>query len=788
MVLRDDAPVLYVADSAVPVIHVIDLTDPTRPFERPESLLATSMSQPTRQVRVGSLALSPPTRDYKRYLYAVDTTAGSLMVFDVSDATGQSSPRVPLLRPHSELNPLVPADRITFAAPVAAVAFAQHDWPLVLQSTTPNPSGSTAYSGLLCNPNPNAHPAKTNAFVDLGAYYRVDQAGASVIQPSQPNATAENFPSRLRGIFAFATLTNGTVVTIDVDDWDAPCRRPDPMSPGNMTGSLDVPEPPPVDGDLDPYHAPLAYQGLNQLKESPAVTLEPFFPVSAPNRVRSSVLLRNDPTSGNHVPALVQPPQLSDVNGNPVPTSGKAGVAEPLLLPSGLEPGFIDPTIFQNPTEPNPLARTVIPGTPDGGGATTPNPQDSPPSGVRLSFDDPTVQQGQDWTVTYEGVLPSSPGIVATIEPTTPDYTTLTLSTQGADLCGLGIEDWAIGQGRAKAALAAMSALTPSGAPSLVTKTTMTLPEWTSDYVVITDDILPSDDPYWGLPNSDAAPGDDCWDIPGVSGDGGSSRLATNERYNLCQSTFGAPGTNPDFNINRDAPILEAYKDHLKVGRFGHTTSQLERTENRTVDPGGPNNPAFLKLLTCCFHKQAAFKVRTGGEWVAVGQQGIGLLHHVVPLAPPPIPGPDGGLVPDPAGGRCALSCDPQNKLLNARSFDVPWATSPQCVATSRPVIDRNNLLAMRNPMFSYVTWAGCGGMPMSGDHTLSARDLSWRFSIVGGFSPLTVSLAGTTGAQVSPQSMLFINALGQLAVVDGADQGLVLIDLNSVAFSINYF
>ncbi len=35
---------------------------------------------------------------------------------------------------------------------------------------------------------------------------------------------------------------------------------------------------------------------------------------------------------------------------------------------------------------------------------------------------------------------------------------------------------------------------------------------------------------------------------------------------------------------------------------------------------------------------------------------------------------------------------------------------------------------------------------------------------------------------------MLFINSLGQLAVVDGSQQGLVLIDLNTVAFSTNYF
>jgi hypothetical protein len=75
-----------------------------------------------------------------------------------------------------------------------------------------------------------------------------------------------------------------------------------------------------------------------------------------------------------------------------------------------------------------------------------------------------------------------------------------------------------------------------------------------------------------------------------------------------------------------------------------------------------------------------------------------------------------------------------------------------------------------------------------SGDHTTTARDLTWKFSVGNGFSPLTISLSGANGVSVSPQSMLFISSLGQLAVVDGAEQGLVLIDLNTVAFSTNYF
>jgi hypothetical protein len=131
---------------------------------------------------------------------------------------------------------------------------------------------------------------------------------------------------------------------------------------------------------------------------------------------------------------------------------------------------------------------------------------------------------------------------------------------------------------------------------------------------------------------------------------------------------------------------------------------------------------------------------------------------------------------------------------MNARAFDIPWwskDTTPPCAAVkSLPKFDRDSPLAMRNPMFSFVMWAGCpGNAALTHDHTVSTRDLTWRFAMRGGFSPLTVQLASqNAGSAVSPQSMRFIGSLGQLAVVDGEAQGLVLIDLNLVSVAHNYF
>src|SRR5262249_25601613 len=120
-------PIFYVADAALPIVHVIDLSDPTHITEL-APLLATSVDQPARVGTVGQLAVSPPTREYKRFLYAIDRVDGSLMVFDVTDPV--NGPRTPMLRPHPELDPFQPSDRISFSAPVASVAFVRHDWPL----------------------------------------------------------------------------------------------------------------------------------------------------------------------------------------------------------------------------------------------------------------------------------------------------------------------------------------------------------------------------------------------------------------------------------------------------------------------------------------------------------------------------------------------------------------------------------------------------------------------------------------------------------------------------------
>jgi hypothetical protein len=799
MVVRDDVAVAYVADGSLPLIHVIQL-DAVGGAQEVAQYVATSVTNPSQALSVGQIALSPPTSDRRRYLYAIDATNHTLMVFDATAPIPTSATATPLLRPHAVLNPFAPPDRIQFSAPVQSIAFTSHDWPLVPPQVcgpgggcVANPNTVNAYTGLACNPNLNALADGGGGFVDggLGGYYRADFA--STIQPQGIGVTG--FPTRLRGVFAFAALANGNLITIDVDDWDAPCRRPDPMAvssgsttvlPTGMTGVLDIPEPA-ASGptDLDPYHAPYTVApstgSFVPAYQVTGVTEEQFFPVSAPNRMRSSALLRNDPATGNHTPNVSQSPSLRDPTGA---TFSSAGGTAPIIAATSLADGFIDPSTISNPTASNPLTfasinRPLENSIDQNANKSVLSPGLNTVPRIRVSFDDPTAQIDQDWTVIYEGSLPAANNLAnlfssdgyqsLTLTPSKqpPDGGTLDAgASNGAKFCAAGIEDWNVGQERVAAYASALRAVGLQPDPARAS--------YTGDYVEITDDLLPSTDGYW----QSSTEAEDCWtDL--VDGDAGSVSANASARYNFCLATFGTQA-NADTTTTRDFPIVFATDNTLTLGRFAWPEGTLEQTTNRTIVAASTTNTYFLKRAACCFHKQAGYKVRAGGEWVTVGlvngQPSEGFLHH-------------NGI--DPTTGECTPRCDdPTRALLNARTIELPPGdcTLLNQDAGSSPLIDRNSPLAMRNPMFSFVMWGGCPSSTIDPDdagvHTFTPRDLTWTFSMRGGFVPVSLNLAGTTGALASPQSMLAIGPFGQLAIIDGSQQGLLTIDLNTMGFA----
>jgi hypothetical protein len=719
-----DGTTLYIGDDGLPLIHVVDLSTVGSPKERPP-LVATSLLDTLRKVSVGDIAVSPTTSDYKKYLYAVDKKDGSIMVFDATELP--TAPRGPLVRPHAEVNPFQAPDRIVFNAPVATVSFARHDFPLTHVCDSPV---SNARGGLFCNPNPNAGPNIGEPLSEQGAgmCYRANITSSDVPLLG---------PARLRGIFGFVTLSNGNMVAIDVDDWDAPCRRPDPLNGSAGLPSAYTPaEPPPTGpGDLDPYHVPSAFQGGTETTAK--VSQEFFFPVSAPNRPRSLYFLRSDATTGIHAPQLNGLPQLFSQN-TALSTVGAGAAANPILLPTAT--GLADPNNFKNPSAPNPSDRQEADLVTVPGGTAVP--------GVRFAYEDPQVQLDQDWAVTFEGPLPGFDGTSLATTVLATDYNTVTLANTSALFCRKGIEDYRIGTARA-AALAEEMAKNNILVPAKLSSTLV-------DYVQLTDEILDPGDPYWAeVDNS-------CW----------SPELAAaspQARHDACAAQYGA---SVDQSAWRDFPILEAHDDHLILGRYAYDSAGVLATD-RAIVTSDPSNVEALKRMRCCFHHQVRFKVRTGGMWLATGTS-VGLLHRVT----------------TDASGSCVLSCDPREALLQSRAPAVPALLSNASAKLTAP--GRNSILAMRNPSFSFVVWNGVATIPDPSDatHTKTIkvdqtpiRDLQWKFTTRGQFSPLVINIASSTTA-VSPQSMRFIDSLGQLALVDGASQGLVLIDLNTVTLA----
>jgi hypothetical protein len=661
-----DGDFLLVADDGLPIIHVIDLSVANSLTEI-EPYVATSLLNPERLVAVSQIAVSPRTRDLKRYMYALDQKQGTVLVYDVTDP--RTGSKTPLLRPHPELNPFQPPDRIAFGSPIASLAFARHDFPLTQIGTVPLVASR---SGLLCNPNPSvvtANLSSASSDQELGALYRAGESGGGLSLYSTTST------ARLRGISGMLTTADGKIFIVDVDDWDAPCRRPAVLD-GHGPGALSAAQ---TSMPSDPWSAPSSIGSTN----------EGYFPVSLPNSVRSNVFLTNDPTKGQNLPAFIGTPQL-----------------------------FL-------------ATKPISPAEAQSLGYSSLNPV--------LSFDEPTVSLDQDWNVVYEGSIPGFDGLAPTLD-TQDGWKSLTFTLASGAFCAKGVHDLRVGQ-RVVAALQADVTATP----------TLSMPlrasERIADYVQITDDLLPPGDSYWTLSGGNSP---DCWNLPNnVSIPPGSAR------YNACVSNFGTAQTQ---TLARDFPILEAYDDHLVTGRFLYPPTNAS-IQTRVIAPRDSDGEATLKLAQCCFHKQAKLRVRTGGQWVAIGT-GAGYLHHIKP---------------DPDTNACVLGCDERTSLMNARATDL--------VSAMQLPLDRNSAFVIRNPL---ITLQVIGTKPANGLFTNNQRDLTLKISTRGHFQSQFVNLS-PSGAAVSPQSMRYVEPLGQMGIVDGSSLGLVLIDLNSLVISKNY-
>ena len=289
---------LYLADRTAPVVHRIDVRDPCALKEQ-DPLLPTSFLTPQRTVTTSRVAVSPLTPKGQQFVYAVDEMdqpTASLIVFDVSPGSTELTPKV---FAEAVRNPYLPPDRVEFTSPVRDVAFVMRDFP------APDPVSGVGQFGLQCSPLPLVVDPN-----DPLAFYR-------------PNLdfTVGARPDNLRGVFAFAMLESGQIAIIDVEDFDAPCRRPE------YVNSSSTPDFRGCSGDPAPPTG--TYYTTDHTEHgTPTVTNESSCNVIEPNRPRSKFLSISSPTQGLLAPTLNAFPQFS----NPDPSSALLPEQQPHML------------------------------------------------------------------------------------------------------------------------------------------------------------------------------------------------------------------------------------------------------------------------------------------------------------------------------------------------------------------------------------------------------------------------------------------------------------------------
>jgi len=725
MAAMDDR--VYVADSSRPVVHVLDVTDPCASKELPP-LLPYSYSAPDRVVTTSRLAvspLSPPSKKWpngQQFVYAIDQDdqpTASVMVFDITkmaEHPEDANYRTPLVFDGTARQPYMPPDRLRFNAPVRDVSFVMRDFP------KPDPVTGAGQFGLSCEPDPNASGPATG--------YR-------------PNGdfTDGARPVNLRGVFGFAMLTNGQVAVIDVEDFDAPCRRP---ATANMSTAFE---------DLHGCGGDEISTPFKTAQGALTVTGESSCHVVEPHRPRSASLSISSSSNGLRAPTLRSFPQFSNVN--------PAGVISVDQQPRMLATDFANPgnTSATLPAEVNISTQLYAHCTleqlnakqPPCDGNATPLVIDPGETGVQNSLTLPLVEprsyaQDESPTLSFEGrVFPDRSSGFLSVED---GVTEAVLRDPDANFCAAGVEDSDTIRARGEGL----------GIPS------SNLDAWAkehADYVQITGDYPAPDDQYWrqGRGNGCAALID-------------PSKPDVDDR-DACVRKFGNIDTPGVLKESRDLSILAASGGELSV---------TPRHCQGETDCAGT-----LSQLSCCFPAGTAYTVRASNQWMLAG---TGALHDLA-IGP-------GGRCTHTA------SCDRRKQYFNSRAFEVCdpsrppdthketylengvekevdvtdftcAATEPQvgCVGDQIPVTPGGPASAciFENLTSRFVVYRGVKP---------SLRGMTFSWQTTGGFVPQTMSLLSQSSS-VNPQSLGYLSQLGYLAVVDASTLGLVLFDLNSL-------
>lgn len=728
---------LYVADESAPVVHVVDVGAACTPREMPP-LLPSSYWAPQRSVTVSRLAVSPLTPKGRRFVYAIDELdwpVSSLMAFDVSPG---STRRTPILRPGSTLMPQEPPDRITFGAAVRDIGFVLRDRPEFGEDGAV-PLGET------CEPD----PARSDA---PGARYR----------PNVQRSTGAR-PLKLRGVFGMAMLTTGDVAVVDVEDFDAPCRRPRRLNPApeeDFSGCA-----------ADP---PLA-SGEYALDDVATVTDEVSCRAVEPHTRRAERLALTRSDVGSQAPSLRSLPTLG------VPRAAQTLDLQQrpkLLAVEDLARVFVGITEYSSePVGRGPELRT--------------DPRVAEEYSLGLPYNQPRAYPAADeLQLEFEGAVSE---IYQSGFFRRGADGQLGLSDPAALFCNAGVQDpeLATELGRERFGLRA-EAERESGDPRpSVEQFAMAH----SDHIVITADFPDEEDAYW--------PGS-------VPLDPANPELGALECTRaVCEQEFGElpePLEISELDVARQLSIEDAEQQRLRleVRYYRERVRDLEALDcERQSDPSAcaaardaaraaleSERSRRLGLVECCFPAAASYQVRASGHWTLLSSA-FGFRHDVIPVAEVET---DGRAVVE-----CRRDCDPRKRGMQSRVFEIgrdgctPREGLPcqvnACITQPREVTDANGVRqvepAHRAVHADDAAWACVHGtstarFALYQGLAPSQRGMAFGWQVIGGFSPMTFELS-VVSPFVAPQAVAPLPGLDRISVVDAASLGLVLIGLDDL-------
>jgi hypothetical protein len=530
--------------------------------------------------------------------------------------------------------------------------------------------------------------------------------------------------AELRGIFASVLLTNGQVAFVDVDDYDAPCRRPASV---NSEAQEDF-----RGCKSDPADLPGLMGGPPRYATSagPTVSDEVSCRMVEPHRARSSSLGITSNTLGIRAPSLRTFPQFRAPDDAPQGTLAERPKLLGVDFPgvgAGAEPVpalvYVGSTLYRRDADAS-------------GGATDTlniNPGEAERHSVVLPFNEPRAYPGSnDLSLTYEGPITGnlSAGFFTTPEKIVADGLPL---PPGLSLGPLLLKDSTVGycdSGVNDAALMRDEGTRIGVAPSELDA----FAEAHSDYVVITADFPAETDGYWrlsGLQRSD------------------------------CEADFGK------FDEKTLLPTRE----------FSIVDAQQQILSLKPRDPANADNQTLITRVRECFPAGNSYLIRASGQWVLRGSA-TGFRHNV-------------GAQWQKDAGRdfleCVRDCNARKTFFESRVFEISRKMEKAdddaifCVSATADAGGAPLAVTLDEPAAKCIHSTPTERFAVYQGETPSARDMTFSWQTIGGFSTLRIDL-GSVSSLVSPQAMVGLPEFNWLTVVDASSLGLALLSLDSLS------